>query len=168
MLYVSNVIKDNQIEVTDTSTGKTEILSNKAIVKLVENKEADIYGVDVYNHKAECTPLKINQTLDILKLIALINKWRKIHNSWTAKPVEDYLACLKVGTIINVDYHDKDTAGRVFSGTTTLKKLNYDEWLFTDEENTCSGNKGDSRFAAWALDVSCISCHLDKMYTNRS
>lgn len=157
MYYVSSVVdKDRKIGVTDTKDGVEEFYTDAQIAKFLQDKVVDIYGTSYYNYKANCTALEINKTLSSTKLKNLLAEWKKLHNQWTGHPVEDYLAEAKIGTVIEVDYYSKDTTGKTHRGTTTLKKLSYDEWKYEDKNNVASGRVDDSRFAAWALEVSCV------------
>lgn len=158
MFYVSSVIdKDRKIGVTDTKDGVEEFYTDAQVAKFLVEDKIDIYGTSYYNYKANCTALKINQILSVSKLTDLVNKWKKVHNQWTGYPVEDYLAEAKIGTTIRVDYfYHADGDGRTHNGTTVIKKLNYDEWSYVDDNNCASGGKGSNRFAGWCLEVSCV------------
>lgn len=156
MFYVSS-IDGEKIGVTDTRDGKEEFYTDSQIAKFLKDKVADIYGTDYYNHKANCTVIEINKTITSTKLKSLIANWREVHNRWTGHPVEDYLASAKIGTKVIVEYiYTGDGDRRPSRGTTVIEKLSYDEWLYKDEDNTMSGKTGDSRFAAWCLEVACI------------
>lgn len=155
MFYVSS-LKDNKIGITDTRDNKEEFYSNKEIVQFVESKVADIYGVSVFNHEADCTVLQTDKSLSSSKLKELLTNWKNLHNPWTGVKVQDYLAEAKVGTIIDVDYITTDSSGRPHRGNTVIKKLDYDNWKYEDTNNTASGDIGNSRFAAWTLEVACI------------
>lgn len=158
MFYVSSVIdKDRKIGVTDTRDGVEEFYTDAQIADFLKKDKIDIYGTSYYNYKANCTALKINQTLSESKLKSLIADWGRVHNQWTGHPVEDYLASAKIGTKITVDYtYVGDGDRRSHRGITRLTKLNYDEWYYQDEVNIFSGSKGSSRFAAHCLEVACL------------
>lgn len=158
MFYVSSVIdKDRKIGVTDTRDGVEEFYTDAQIVKFLKEDKVDIYGTSYYNYKANCTALKINQTLNESKLKSLISEWGRVHNRWTGYPVEDYLASAKIGTKIIVDYViTAEESRRKISATTVLERLNYDEWYYQDEASTFSGSKGNSRFAARTLESCCL------------
>lgn len=155
MFYVSS-IKNNKIGITDTNDFVEEFYTDSDIVSFIK-KDIDIYGTSLYNNKSNSSPIKINQSLSESTLKTLLSEWKKVHNKWTGHKVEDYLASAKIGTKVEVDYSYRgDGDGRVHNGTTVIKRLDYDNWLFEDTNNTFSGKTGDSRFAAWALEVSCI------------
>lgn len=155
MFFVSD-IKDNKIGITDSDDMVEEFFFESDVVRFVEKDKLNIYGLTVYNHKTECRPMHIGVRPRKDILVGLLDKWKGVHNKWTGQIVEDYLSSLKVGTVITVDYSDKDTSGRVFRGRTEITKTNQDEWLFSDDLNTFSGKKDDSRFGAWCLEVAYI------------
>lgn len=158
MFYVSSVIdKDRKIGVTDTKDGVEEFYTDAQIADFLKKDKIDIYGTSYYNYKANCTALKINQTLSESKLKSLIADWGRVHNQWHGHPVEDYLASAKIGTKITVDYtYVGDGDRRSHRGITRLTKLNYDEWYYDDTNNISSGKNVDSRFAAHCLEVACL------------
>ena len=156
MFYVSCVSPSGLIGVTDTNDGVEEFYKNSEIVSIIESKKAKIFGVSVFNHKAEPTALTIDRVLDVYELDNRINAWRKLHNPWTEKPVEYYLAEAQIGTAINVAYRAKVTGGRWMNGVTRLVRISYDEWYFYDPESTVNKSTGDSSFAASCLEVACI------------
>ena len=164
MFYVSKVLNKDKIGVVDTDDGIEEFFDNKSLVKIIKEKGIEIYGAYCYNNIAECEPLVINQTLDVAKLRSLLDNWKNIHNQWSGYPVENYLASAKVGTVIVVDYkYYGDGTKRWHDSTTYLKKLGIDKWHYKDVENSFDGKEGDSRFAAWALEVSCIYSTLKRI-----
>lgn len=156
MFYVSSINGD-KIGVTDTSDSVEEFYTDAQIAKFLKGKVVDIYGTSYYNYKANCTVLEINKVITSEKLKSLLADWRKVHNQWTGHQVEDYLASAKIGTKIIVEYvYTGDGDRKQHRGTTVIKKLSYDEWCYEDTDNTMSGKTGDSRFAAWCLEVACI------------
>ena len=156
MFYISSV-KDNKIGITDTKDNIEEFYTNDQVCDFLKNKKIDIYGTSYYNYMCNPTPLVINQTLKESRLRELVFNWKKLHNAWEGHKVEDYLACAKVGTKIIVDYsYIGDGDRRSHTGTSIIKKLRYDEWYFEDKNNTSSGERGSSRFAAWVLEVACV------------
>lgn len=158
MFYVSSIVDENtKIGVTDTEDGVEDFFTNKELAKIVKEDKINVYGASYYNYEVECTVLTPNITLLSSKLKELLDAWRKFHNPWTGHPVEDYLACAKIGTKIVVDYsYVGDGDRRQHNCSTILKKIGDDKWSYKDDENTMSGKVDDSRFAAWALEVSCI------------
>ena len=163
MFYVSAVhdgqSKSNKIVITDTNEGIEESWTNKDWVKVIESKVAYVYGVVVYNHIAECTPIKVNTRLSQLKLVALLKKWREVHNPWTGAPVETYLASAKIGTRIIVDYYDYTPESRTkFTGRTELTRLDYDTWHYEDTCSTFSGENCDTSRATSHLESATIYC----------
>lgn len=161
MFYISSFVDDNKIGVTDTRDWVEEFVTNKDIVKLVEGKKADIYGVDVFNHKANCTPLTVDIQLKKSELLDRLRTWKEVHNKWNARPVEDYLACAKIGTRIEIDYVvTADADGRKSNAHASLEKKSWELWIHEDTHSTFSGRSDDSRYAAWVLDVTCLGCRL--------
>ena len=156
MFYVSCLSPSGLIGVTDTNDGVEEFYKNNEIVSIIESKKAKIFGVSVFNHKAEPTALTIDRVLDVYELENRINAWRKLHNPWSGKPVECYLAEAQIGTAINVAYRTQATGGRWMNGVTRLVRLSYDEWYFYDPMSTANKSTGDSSFAASCLEVACI------------
>jgi hypothetical protein len=156
MFYVSSQ-NGNLFGVTNTETGIEEFYTDEQIAMMLKSNTADIYGTSYYNYKANCTPLKINIALSKSKLESLIENWRNSHNQWKGHSVEDYLAQAKIGTRIRVDYsYVGDGDRRLHSSSTVIKKDSWDSWHYEDLENTFSGTDGDSRFAAWTLEVACL------------
>lgn len=165
MLYISSV-DDNKDRygVTDTLDNVEEFYSNSQIVDFIKNKELVIYGTSYYNHRVTCTVIKPNQSVSISKLTDLLNNWKKLHNPWTGIPVEDYLASLRVGTHIRIFYkYYGDGSRRWHDSITDLWKKGDDEWVFEDTTSTMSGRMGNSRFAAYTLEVSVVYGRLDFM-----
>lgn len=162
MFYVSSVIdRDRKIGVTDTKDGIEEFYTDAQIADFLKKDKIDIYGTSYYNYKANCTALKINQTLSESKLKTLIADWGRIHNQWTGHPVEDYLASAKIGTKIIVEYvYTGDGDRRKHRGITRLIKLNYDEWYYGDTDNIASDSNVDNRGAAHCLEVACLCSKL--------
>lgn len=163
MFYVSAVhdgqSKSNKIGIIDTNDGIEEIWTNKDLVKVIENKVAYVYGVSVFNHIAECIPIKMNTRLSQVKLVSLLKKWKEVHNPWTEAPVEAYLASAKIGTKIIVDYYDCTPESRTkFTGRTELVRLDYDTWHYEDTCNTFSGENCDTSRATSHLEVATIYC----------
>lgn len=167
MLYVSDV-KDikTAIGVVDTDDNVKEYISNRKLAKIVHDMKVVVYGTSYYNYEVECTPLKLNQQLDISVLMKLLKAWRFPHNCWTGYPVRDYLATLKVGTSFQVDYKDTDTAGNTFRGHQTFKKVDLDAWLIADKDIIgCDGvTNYNSKMAAGYLESSCIYCTVTRIY----
>ena len=156
MFYVSS-LEGDKIGITDTRDGKEEFYSNREVVGFKENAVAKVFGVSVFNHKADCTVLKLDRKIRGSDLKKLLSDWKKVHNPWTGIPVECYLAEAKIGTRVIVDYVATSDGDRHrHRGTTILKKLSYDEWYYKDTTNMMSDKTGDSEFAAWCLEVSCI------------
>ena len=153
MFYISS-LKDNLIGVTDTRDGIEEFYKDKDIFKLLESG-IEIYGTNKFNYKSNSNPIEIDIEIKKSKLIDLLDKWKKVHNNWTGRDVANYLASVKVGTEITVQYITKGTKG-VNRGKTVIKKLNYDEWIYEDTVNVASGRTGNHDFAAWNLEVACI------------
>lgn len=157
MYYISSYIDDYKIGVTDTKDDVEEFVTNKDIVKLAEENKIRIYGTSIFNHHADCTVLKMNTSIDKSELVKRLNDWKKVHNPWTGIPVENYLASAKAGTVIEVNYTGvSDDGRRPYTGTTRITKKDYDIWYFEDTSNTFSGDTGDAKFAAWALEVACL------------
>lgn len=157
MLYISSVIdKDLKIGITDTDDNVEEFYTDSQIVTFLKKNKLNIYGTSYYNYKANCTPIKINQTLDAHTLNSLLRKWKEVHNQWSGYPVEDYLASAKIGTAIRVEYVYRASSGDNKFGVSQLAKLDYDKWYYLDKDNIMSGNTGDSRFAAHCLETACI------------
>ena len=158
MFYVSSVVDENtKIGVTDTEDGVEDFFTNKELTKIVKENKINVYGASYYNYKVTCTILKPNQDIDSSELRRRLDDWKKVHNQWTGEPVENYLAEARIGTLIIVDYsYTGDGDRRQHTCSTMLKKIEDDKWLYKDDSNTMSGNVGDSKFAAWALEVACI------------
>lgn len=157
MFYVSSIKNDSLYGITDTRDGVEEFYTDAQIVKFLTKDKLDIYGTSYFNYKSNCAVVSIDMDLNETKLKSLIQEWGKVHNQWTGHKVEDYLASSKIGTKIIVDYVvHPDGGGRPVSATTVIKRLSYDEWLFEDTDNVASGERGNSRFAAWALEVACL------------
>ena len=154
MFYVSS-IKGDKIGVTDTADGVEEFYTDSQIVQFLESK-VDIYGTSYYNHKANCSVIKINQNLNVDLLRTLLSSWKKLHNQWEGHKVEDLLASSKVGTRITVQYIVQCSNGTKERGQTVLTRVDNDYWDFKDTSNVMSGKFGDSRFAAQALEIACI------------
>lgn len=129
MYYISSQHGDN-FGVTDTSDGVEEILTDRDIVKLLENK-VHIYGTSLYNHKSNSTVLKLDIDISKSELSKLISAAWKLHNPWTMHPIEDYLACVKVGSFIKVHNSEDDTYP-------LFEKIGIDTWCLTDSDNTIS------------------------------
>lgn len=158
MFYVSSVPNEHyKIGVTDTEDGVEDFFSNKELAKIVHEDKINVYGASYYNYEVECTVLTPNITISSSKLKELLDAWRKLHNPWTGHPVEDYLACAKIGTKIVVDYsYVGDGDRRLHNSQSIITKLADEKWKFEDNDNMADGEIGDSKFAAWALEVSCI------------
>lgn len=56
MFFVSS-IKGNRIGITDSDDMVEEFFSESDVVRFVEKDKLNIYGLTVYNHKAECKPM---------------------------------------------------------------------------------------------------------------
>lgn len=160
MFYVSAVhdgqSKSNKIGITDTNDGIEEIWTNKDLVKVVESKVAYVYGVSIFNHIAECIPIKMNTRLSQVKLVSLLKKWREVHNPWTGAPVEAYLASAKIGTRIVVNYVSTGSSGQTIKGTTELTRLDYDTWHYEDTDNISSGENCNTSLATHHLEVAAL------------
>lgn len=157
MFYVSS-LKGDKIGITDTTDNIEEFYSNREVVNFV-HKRLNIYGISVFNNKADCTVLNVNKTINKSELVSLLNNWRKVHNQWTGIPVEDYLAEAKQGTKIVVHYtYRGDGDHRIHNEVTQLVKIDAinDKWKYDDTCNTFSGEIRDSRFAAACLETACI------------
>ena len=157
MFYLSS-INGSKHGITDTVDDIEELYTGREIAKFVERDKITIYGVVIYNHTVDnATILVPNISIEKAELIKRIDNWRKVHNKWTGLPVSDYLACAKIGTIITVDYISYTDEGHYpIKGTTVIIKKEEDTWIFNDINNTFNGKEGNSEFAAWALEVSCI------------
>lgn len=153
MFYVSSV-KDEKLKVgvTDTKDRVEEFYTNEQLCKFIQNG-ITIFGTDYYNHYVTCKPLTLNQTPDRSKLLELLEVWKKVHNQWNGRPVEDYLASLRAGSYIKVDYIYRTTSGTHKKSCTELRKKDYDTWLFTDVASTFSGSLCDSKLASGYLDI---------------
>lgn len=151
MFYVSS-IKGSKIGVTDTSDGIEEFFSDKQVVDMLKNK-INIFGTSLWNNSSNAKILDIDQVGSVGVLKSMIAKVRKTHNNWTLRDLANYLASLQKGTVIRIEYLYTGSYGESISSKTTLQRLDYDNWLYEDEESTFSGMKGDSDFAAWAVDV---------------
>ena len=165
MFYVSSVVDENtKIGVTDTEDGVEDFFTNKELTKIVKDDKINVYGASYFNYKVTCTVLKPNKTLNSSELKLRLENWKKVHNQWTGEPVENYLAEAKIGTTINVIYSFVgDGDRRQHTCETVLKKIGDDKWSYVDDTNTMSGKVGDSKFAAWALEVSCIYNRLKRL-----
>ena len=162
MFYVSS-IRGNKIGVTDTSDGVEVFCTDKDIYNILKdkNRTEDIYGTSPYNGMANCTVLKINQSLSKSKLLELMGNWKKVHNQWSGYPVDDYLAEAKLDTKIVVTYsYYGDGDRKKHTGKTVLEKLSWDSWKYEDTNSTFSGRYGDSRFAARCLESACIYSNM--------
>ncbi len=156
MFFVSKV-NGNDIYIKDSKDNVEEKVKNRIIVRLMEKKILNIYGVSIYNHTAECKSISVNIDGNKMELRNLLDDLKRVHNKWTLKPIEDYLASLKVGSVVQIEYEGYGSSGNIFYSTTTIKKLDEDLWLYNDEASTFTGNKGDSRFAAYMLDIAYCS-----------
>lgn len=156
MFFVSRV-KGNDIYIKDSKDNIEEKVKNRVIVRLMEDKILNIYGVSIYNHTAECKPISTDIKGSKTELRNLLDDLERVHNKWTLKPIEDYLASLKVGSVVQIEYKDYDSSGNIFHGTITIKKLDEDLWLYEDKNSTFTGDKGNSRFAADVLDIAYCS-----------
>lgn len=163
MFYVSCVSSSGLIGVTDTNDGVEEFYKNSDIVDILASKKVKIFGVSVFNRKAEPTALTLDKVLDVHELEGRVIAWRNLHNPWTGKPVEYYLAEAQVGTAINVAYRTQTSDKRWVKGVTRLVRLSYDEWYFYDPDSVANGRVGDSEFAARCLEVACIYCKPEAM-----
>lgn len=156
MFYVSCVSPSGLIGITDTSDGVEEFYKNDDVVRIVKSNKIKVFGVSIFNQKAEPTVLTLDKVLDVHELEGRLMSWRNLHNPWTGKPVEYYLVEAQVGTAINVAYETKDSGGVWRHGVTRIVKLSQDEWYYYDPMNTMSGKTGDHEFATWCLEVAYI------------
>lgn len=150
MLYVSG-INDNLIEVTDTDDNTIESISNRDLVEVCESG-ITVYGVSIFNRIAKCTPLTLGMTLLPLRLGDLINKWKAIHNEWNGYPVRDYLAELRVGTVIDVIIWEEENKGKA-----KFIKLGIDSWYYTGRIVN-SGEVMPTYLAYVHLERECLYC----------
>lgn len=169
MFYVSDVMEKctgSLIGVTDTADWMTDYYHDDVLLRLIQSKAipSEIYGTDIYNNKLDATVLHIDKTLDSTELRKRIDAWKRVHNPWTGLPVKYYLAESKVGTVIIVKYTDTTPNGRVFSGTSKITRLSYDEWLFEDDNSTFSGQIGDTSFATSCLESSSVYMRLQSIH----
>ena len=162
MYYLSRH-EEGVFYVTDTDDNITEPLSEGDILKL-HDKKVTIYGVDIYNRRAKCMPIKVNIACNAQILRTLLESWKELHNPWTGIPVRDYLAACKVGTSITVDYSFRgDGDRRIHNCVMKLRRLDWDTWSVQDSESAFDGDTGDTSWAAGMLEVSCIYSNSYKL-----
>lgn len=160
MLYVSDVKEvglKKIVSVTDTDDNVVESIESKKLAEMIENdKDLHVYGASYWNHDVECTVLTPNTRCNSDRLRSLIDKWRNVHNQWSGAHVEDYLACIEVGVVIEVQWETRTSSGSTAKGVSVLQKSGIDEWRYKDTSNVASGSIFNSCMAAWALEVACI------------
>lgn len=129
MFYVSRVDRaDNNaiVYVTDTSDGITEGYSIVKIKELVVNNLVDIYGVSVDAGIISVREVKLNQKLVYIKLVSLLNNWRKDNSCKSRNLLDVYLVSAKVGTSICAVYVPDSNE---ISCKVNLTKSDYDVWV---------------------------------------
>lgn len=160
MFFVSDEVKEVtgevKIGVTDSYDSVKEYYTNREIVSFVRKKKINIYGVSIYNDYATCTEITLNTSIEKSKLVKLLEEYKKVHNNWNKLPIDDYLASAVVGTKIVISYKNRGSDGHIYKGETKVEKVGVDKWKYIDDNNTFSGEIGDSRFASWALEVAYI------------
>lgn len=166
MFYVSSVVdEERKIGVTDTEDGVEDFFTNKELTKIVHKDKIVVYGASYYNYRVTCTVLEPNKKINSSELRKRIENWGRVHNSWTGEPVENYLAEAKIGTVVTVDYISTSDADRRLKskGCTVIKKVGDDKWTYEDTSNIASGRTGNSKFAAWTLEVACLYNTLQRI-----
>lgn len=162
MLYISKIKNEmTKIGVTDTTDGVEEFFTNAELVKVIKQLgKTPIYGVFVYNNKAVCTAQKLNVPGDMGHLRNLLDAWKKMNNPWNTHPVENYMACLKVGTELVVDYIVTPDSNPLDKerGRTILRKIEQDLWHYEDTSNVYGGSKFNSIEATRFLGVAWVYC----------
>ncbi len=153
MFYVSKVSKPftvsgwtdtlyNEISVTNTQDGKTDVYNNKQLIELFHNQSILLYGCYFYGKSqyemyAFCTPLQMNKKISKIKITELAKTNKKQHNPWSLYPIRDYLATLQIGTHFTISYKDRaDGTGEAINGFYEIEKVDIDSWqLLTDYDN---------------------------------
>ena len=167
MLYVSSVASPtkayklnetiyDKIGITDTKTGKETFYTNQQVYKLLKSDGLNIYGTycygaDKYNMYVFATPQEFNVSVSRSKLKELFVVNKKQHNKWSLYPIADYLASLKVGSSISIEFTDySEGSGNTFTDTVAIEKVDDDLWY--QSEGFWGDKNIDSYEAANSLD----------------
>lgn len=164
MFYISNK-KENTWGVTCTDNDITKFFTEQELLLLVNRDGMKIYGLEVYDNKVTCTKLRPLESGSESELRKRLNSWRELHNPWTERPVENYLAMLPVNTIVRVDYTDYREA-HTYHSRMRIMKHGVDTWSAHDDNNIMYNNRtGDSQFALKCLESSYIySDKIDRFW----
>lgn len=170
MFYISSVSKPKTISgwnetiydkvgITDTEDGVEEFFTNAQVVKLEQDKNIGTiygcycYGKSKYEMYAFCTPMTLGQSASGIKFIELADAFKKMHNPWHLYPVRDYLASLKVGTIIIIDYKFVgDGDHRTHRCTGLFRKTGIDTWDYEDDNSGWAGKGYTAEKTSHAMD----------------
>ena len=167
MFYVSSVsmptkafrLNDtiyDKIGISVTETGETQFYSNSQVNDLLSQVKvygAYSYGYDRYHKHAYCTPLKVNQSMSVLKLKEVLDNFKVHHNPWGKYALADYLATLKVGTTIGIDYKDVASDGRTpIIWLIMVSRIDDDLWYVRDNNSALDGRDVNSSTLADVLD----------------
>ncbi len=157
MLYVTGV-SENEVIIADTHDNIKDKISRRELDSIVCNDQLRIYGASShYNGKADLQAL--HYPIDCSKgaLEKLLKEQKSLNNQWTHAKVQDYLAQVKIGTTIRIDYHGRsDDGGYPYTGSGVVMRKSDDSWYIKDDGFWSDGGNGSTDDAAYVLAV----CYL--------
>lgn len=159
MFYISSEVKKGeQYGITDTVDGVEEFYTVREIYEMQKSKVVYIYGVTLYNGKAECSVLSLGIVPSMEKFKSFLDVWRERHNQWVGMTVENYFAVMSVGTRLSIVYQESPDSTRY---EVVLEKKSWDAWFCRDKtESLAYANvTGDTRFALQVVERLALSCY---------